>query len=253
MWSAKENALRQRVATQIESLEANSHELKPLAVGDPVRVQNQHGPHPNKWDRTGVIMQVGEHDQYIVRMDGSRRLSLRNRKYLRKIKPYDTRLFGAGSPPVSHNPVHTTVFNKEVMDSHKPTEEAPQSSHPTNTFKNVHSPETCFGLPDVSPDLPTEFPLPALSEPAVKENSLLQPVQKRGPGRPPKRRNYNFTPRSSLDNNKDETSALGSPPPAFTDGKSAPDPPSNVSESPLDVGPRRSQRERREPERFQSS
>ena len=59
-------------------------------------------------------MQVGEHDQYIVRMDGSRRLSLRNRKYLRKIKPYDTRLFGAGSPSVSHNPVHTTVLDKEV-------------------------------------------------------------------------------------------------------------------------------------------
>ena len=139
------------------------------------------------------------------------------------------------------------------MDSNKPTEEAPQSSHPTNTFQNVHTPETGFGLPDVSPDLPTEFSLPPLSEPAVKENSLLQPVQKRGPGRPPKRRNYNFTPRSSLDNNKDETSALGSPPPAFTDGKCAPDPPSNASESPLDVGPRRSQRERREPDRFQSS
>ena len=76
----------------------------------------------------------------------------------------------------------------------------------------------------------------------------MQHVQERGPGRPPKRRNYNFAPRSSSDLNEKDTSALGSPTHAVTDGKYASESPLNTHESPLDVGPRRSQRERREPD-----
>ena len=215
MWSAKENALRQRLATQVESLEAHSHDLKPLVVGDPVRVQNQHGPHSKKWDRTGVIMQVGEHDQYIVRMDGSRRLTLRNRRYLRKIKPYDSRLFGTDPPSVSYNPVHTTVLGKEVVESTKSFEKTPQRLHHIYTSQKVDTPESSLDLPDVSPALPAECPLPPLPEPVDKGNQSLQP-------------------------------ALGPPPPAITVGQGTP-------EFPSDVGPRRSQRERRQPDWYKSS
>ena len=79
VWTAKEMALRQRLAKQVEKLESGTHELKPLHVGDMVRIQNQSGTHPNKWDKTGVVLQVKEHDQHIVRVDRSRRLTLRNR------------------------------------------------------------------------------------------------------------------------------------------------------------------------------
>ena len=85
VWSAKEQALKSRLAKQVERLEKGSHELKPLSVGDMVRVQNQTGSHPNKWDKTGVVMQVGGNNQYLVRIDGSRRLTLRNRQFLRKL------------------------------------------------------------------------------------------------------------------------------------------------------------------------
>ena len=48
MWAAKEYALRSRLAKKVEKLDADSHDLPPLHVGDAVRVQNQTGIHPNK-------------------------------------------------------------------------------------------------------------------------------------------------------------------------------------------------------------
>ena len=42
------------------------------------------GPHPTKWHRTGRVIEVRQFDQYVVRVDGSGRVTLRNRKLLRK-------------------------------------------------------------------------------------------------------------------------------------------------------------------------
>jgi hypothetical protein len=51
-WAAKEDALKARMAKQVEKLQANAHVLKPLQVGDLVRIQNQTGSNPKKWDKT---------------------------------------------------------------------------------------------------------------------------------------------------------------------------------------------------------
>ncbi len=48
-------------------------------------IQNQHGPKPTKWNRSGVIVEVRDFDKYIVKVDGSGRLTLRNRKFLKKL------------------------------------------------------------------------------------------------------------------------------------------------------------------------
>ena len=88
MWEAKEIALSDRLAKGVEKV-APGNVLSTLSVGDRVRVQNQTGPNKNKWDKTGTIMQCGDNDQYIVRMDGSRRLSLRNRRFLKQYEKYD--------------------------------------------------------------------------------------------------------------------------------------------------------------------
>ena len=47
-------------------------------------IQNQTGPHPNRWDNTGIVIEVKQFDQYGIRMDSSGRCTLRNRKFLRK-------------------------------------------------------------------------------------------------------------------------------------------------------------------------
>lgn len=59
--------------------------LHELQAGDPVAIQNQTGNHPLKWEKTGIISETLPHKQYRVLVDGSRRTTLRNRQFLRKI------------------------------------------------------------------------------------------------------------------------------------------------------------------------
>ena len=61
--------------------------LTPLHIGDRVLIQNQRGPHPTKWDKSGMIVDVKPYDQYLVKVDGSGRLTTRNRRFLRTFLP----------------------------------------------------------------------------------------------------------------------------------------------------------------------
>ena len=87
IWRTKEDALRRRMGAMVDKINTKAHELEPLIVGDQVYIQNQYGNHPTRWDKTGVVMQVGEHDKYMVRVHGSGRVTARNRRFLRKFLP----------------------------------------------------------------------------------------------------------------------------------------------------------------------
>ena len=65
----------------------HTKQLKALVVGDTVRIQNQSGQFPRKWDKTGCVIEVRQFNQYVVKVDGSGRVTLRNRKFLRKYTP----------------------------------------------------------------------------------------------------------------------------------------------------------------------
>ena len=83
----REEALRHRHMRHQDKWSEHTKTLPPLQVGDRVRIQNQTGPHPNKWDRTGIVIEVRQFHQYLIRIDGSGRQTLRNRKFLRKFIP----------------------------------------------------------------------------------------------------------------------------------------------------------------------
>lgn len=85
--AAREDALRNRHMRGAERWSEHTKQLLPLAVSDHVRIQNQTGQHPLKWDKTGVVVEVRQYDQYVIRVDGSGRVTLRNRKFLRKYIP----------------------------------------------------------------------------------------------------------------------------------------------------------------------
>jgi hypothetical protein len=87
-WKAKEEALKSRYMKSIETLKEHSKSLPQLDCGDRVLVQNQSGRFPKKWDKSGTIVEVRANDQYTVRIDGSGRFTLRNRRYLRKFVPH---------------------------------------------------------------------------------------------------------------------------------------------------------------------
>ena len=100
---AREEALKNRHQKVCERLTEHTRQLPQLKVGDSVRIQNQSGPHPTKWDRTGIVVEVRQFDQYVVRVDGSGRVTLRNRKFLRKYIPVISR------DSLQHRPGPTTA------------------------------------------------------------------------------------------------------------------------------------------------
>ena len=57
-------------------------------IGDPVMIQNQLGNKPKRGDKRDVVVQADPAiRQYKVMAFGSRRLTMRNRKFLRKYNP----------------------------------------------------------------------------------------------------------------------------------------------------------------------
>ena len=84
----REKALAKRHNREREKWEEHTRTLPPLRVGDYVYVQNLVGNHPRRWERTGVVVEVRQHHQYVVKFDGSGRLTLRNRQHLRKFTPF---------------------------------------------------------------------------------------------------------------------------------------------------------------------
>ena len=64
-----------------------TRDLEQLEIGTPVMIQNQTGNDPTKWDKTGVVLENKPHSQVLVRVDGSRRVTLRNRRFVKKLNP----------------------------------------------------------------------------------------------------------------------------------------------------------------------
>ena len=96
----RELALAKRYAKQEEVWAEHTRDLPVLPVGTLVSVQNQAGNKPKRWDRSGLIVEVLPHLQYKVRMDGSGDISLRNRRFLRRITPIQSVIQGTASVPV---------------------------------------------------------------------------------------------------------------------------------------------------------
>ena len=113
---AREEALRNRHQKTCERLTEHTRSLPPLEVGDCVRVQNQSGPNPTKWDRTGIVVEVRQYDQYVVRIDGSGRVTLRNRKFLRKYLPVIPRgpLVTRPGPTAIPTPPETSEYQPQM-------------------------------------------------------------------------------------------------------------------------------------------
>ncbi len=89
-WSSKETALRTRFTRSSESLNEHAKPLPPLTVGERCFIQNQTGKEPKKWHRSGIVTEVLQHDQYLVKVDGSGRVTRRNRRFLRAFKTAST-------------------------------------------------------------------------------------------------------------------------------------------------------------------
>ena len=118
----REKALARRHASRGKDLAEHTKMLTPLSIGQVVLVQNQTGNNPLRWDKSGQIIEVLGFDKYRIKMDGTGRSSLRNRKFLRAITPFSqTTRYSQDTPPTTSNfdtvpsveDIHLTEANVE--------------------------------------------------------------------------------------------------------------------------------------------
>lgn len=174
---SREEALRNRHMRAAERLSEHTRVLPPLAIGDCVRVQNQTGPHPTKWDKTGMIIEVRQFDQYVVRVDGSGRVTLRNRKFLRKYTPVIPRA------PIMMAPGHTPTLptaRAEPKTSHVPVSKPPpqpDSSLPTGpphpTVTNPQPPAPVSSAPPQPPLTSDPGPVAETTPPSTSKATVV--------------------------------------------------------------------------------
>jgi len=110
----RERSLANRHMVSMEHYNTNTHELPPLRLGDHTSVQNQTGNHPTRWDKTGRVVEVRDRQQYVIRMDGSGRCSLRNRRFLRKISAFNADPAWPTITPTKEQPQPTTHHAKQI-------------------------------------------------------------------------------------------------------------------------------------------
>ena len=208
---AREEALRKRHMQTAERLSAHTKRLPVLSVGDHVRIQNQVGPHPLKWDKTGIVIEVRQFDQYVIRVDGSGRVTIRNRKFLRRyipVNPGPSRLtidhdLGSWKPdltvcPPNNDPV--SMVQKPTKSPTKP-DASPKplttDTHDTTTFTQAPEDDSFASGPDtnvpqrspmvhskhdtsiMAKSLPDQSkPAPLDSPPSIATPSELEPLRR---------------------------------------------------------------------------
>ena len=144
----REMALAKRHSREHERWSEHTHLLPSLKVGDHVYLQNLMGNHPRRWDRTGVVVEVRQYHQYVIRVDGTGRVTIRNRQHLRKFTPFQSNPTGIQAtdtptqsklPTTSSSQTHLGMPARKVYaDNPVCTSEAPidrppsVSSHPTD-------------------------------------------------------------------------------------------------------------------------
>merc|ERR1712002_1043223 len=85
MGDMREQAVAVKFAELEKTLSVGTKKLQDLKVGDMVQIQNQRGNNPRRWSKSGKVVEKLEHDQYLVKVDGSGRITRRNRRFLKKI------------------------------------------------------------------------------------------------------------------------------------------------------------------------
>ena len=116
-WDLKEDALRTRYVRNTENMNRTCKPLPPLKAKDRCFIQNGHGNHPRKWGSTGEIMEVLPFDKYVIKVDGSRKLTTRNRRFLKLYSPVITDIEPVGvNGPIDHPSYTREECSRGVVD-----------------------------------------------------------------------------------------------------------------------------------------
>ena len=161
---SRESAMAHRVHLGRERWEAHTRNLSPLQLGQNVAVQNQQatGKAGKRWDRTGTVIEDLGHHKYRIKIDGSGRVTDRNRRFLRSFKPAVSKSFPGPSPTTS-----SSVQEQEpTLTPEVSNPESPNMPHEIPDFVNVENTPTTtseMGGEGSSSRDPCPFTPPAVS------------------------------------------------------------------------------------------
>ena len=101
-------AMAKRHGRMEDRLLIGSRALPPLSVGDTVFIQDQktNNGKAGRWNKSGEVMEVLPFDSYQVQVHGSRTVTQRNRRFLRKFSPFQPAIPG---PPRRLPPAPATT------------------------------------------------------------------------------------------------------------------------------------------------
>ena len=171
----RERAFAKRHARMEERLNTGSRALPPLQCGDHVSLQD---PAKNgkagRWSKTAQVLEVGDHDTYTLKVDGSNRLTSRNRRFLRKITPFSTTI----------QDMPTTLFQPSQVTQAQPTQvPQPASAQPQTPSAQPQTPSAQPQIVEVSPEPSSPQTYSSSPRPASHNKTLL-PVSRGSPPSP---------------------------------------------------------------------
>ena len=181
----RDKAMAKRHNREREKWTQKTSTLNPLKVGDHVYIQNLSGNNPLRWERTGIVMEVRDHHQYSVKVDGSGRITLRNRKHLRKFVPFvrTTQTVTSGYPCTPSKPEgsenHMDYQKKDKADSALPQllQDEPETELDLEIDNNVakeHDWDSPKTLDNTTVSETTTKEATTVNNPSEKENQALE-------------------------------------------------------------------------------
>ena len=183
----REQALAKRHSKEREKWKEHTKALPPLQVGDHVYLQNLTGNHPLRWERTGKVVEVRQFHQYVIRVDGSGRTTLRNRQHLRKFTPFNDdsrdRIIESFIPPAvaqwpTYQPPSSGSFPpQEHEDTGRPCEPQVFPPETSEVTRPAASPAASPLSSTPAPSPQQDTPKPPEEAPAMKPPRLLARLQ----------------------------------------------------------------------------
>ena len=181
--SNREKAMAVRHTREREKWTEHTRDLKALEVGDHVYLQNVVGNNPLKWEKTGIVVEVLPFKQYRIKLDGSGRISLRNRRHLRKFTPFYSK---PQTPSLSHvpqapNPSHVPEIKSNSSELGLP--ETKETSKNNNKDENQSVPDEILPENPIDESQQTmqkrlcRSPTPQIAVPLEAERQMETPTQ----------------------------------------------------------------------------
>ena len=163
----RELAHRHRILKGEERWSQHTRSLEPLKVGQNVLIQNQYGTGKmaKKWEKSGMVVEDLGFNKYRIRVDGSGRVTDRNRQFLKKFSPVTAKLPGPCPSQCTDNFREADIglegfsSRRSVDPPHPapaplPSEDVEQSTpEPEVVEDNIPSTDDVAGAP---PSTPTE-------------------------------------------------------------------------------------------------